>query len=290
MNNINFCERISNIAIKSILYEVAASPKPGLVDRDNPGAHKDMDFYTFLSSASVLSSYFYNCAWYGLHFKGEDYRGLLEEIRPIGKKAEEDMFRSTGGINTHKGVIFSGGIIAAAAASIHRQGKDLDLMAISDRVKQMSKGITSELKDIADKEDLTYGEKLFIKYGTKGIRGEVEGGFETIINFSYPVFKGLIEEKTHNINDILIQTLLHLMMHTEDSNILGRHDIDKLSFAKNSAKEALKLGGMFTKEGRGYIERLDKSFVEQNISPGGAADLLAITFMIYMIENGDIIC
>lgn len=289
MSEIEFCKKISNIAIKSILYEVSATPKPGLVDRANAGAHKDMNFYTFLSSASVLSSYFYNCTRSGLDFNGEDYTKLLENIRPIGKKAEEDMFNATGGINTHKGIIFSGGIIAAASGSIYRQGKELSLIKIIERVKQISRGITCELENIEDKKNLTYGEELFIKYESKGIRGEVEEGFKTMVNFSYPIFKTLIEEKTHNINDILIQTLLNLMVYTEDSNILGRHDMDKLDFAKNGAKEALKLGGIFTKQGKEYIENLDKTFIEKNISPGGSADLLAITFMVYMIENGDII-
>ncbi|MGO1468425.1 MAG: triphosphoribosyl-dephospho-CoA synthase CitG [Tissierella sp.] len=289
MDELKFCEKISNIAIKSILYEVSATPKPGLVDRKNDGAHKDMNFFTFLSSASVLSSYFYNCTYSGIIFKGEDYRQLLKEIRPIGRRAEKDMFHSTGGVNTHKGIIFSGGIIAAASGSIYKENKELNLKELIKRVKDISQGIARELEGVEGRESLTYGEKLFIKHGSKGIRGEVEGGFETIINYSYPIFQKLIEKNSYNINDILIQTLLNLMVYTEDSNILGRHSIEDLDFAKKGARQALKLGGIFTKEGKEYVESLDKIFIEKNISPGGSADLLAITFMFYMIENGDII-
>ncbi len=97
----------------------------------------------------------------------------------------------------------------------------------------------------------------------------------------------MIEEKTLNINDILIQSLYHLISNTEDSNILGRHGFKELEFAQASAREALKLGGILSREGRAYIEKLDKEFIEKNISPGGAADLLAVTLMLYMLENGD---
>ena len=58
MNNYDFCEFVSNIAIKSILFEVSASPKPGLVDRYNSGAHKDMDFFTFDKLLIVSKRFF----------------------------------------------------------------------------------------------------------------------------------------------------------------------------------------------------------------------------------------
>lgn len=287
MQKEDFCEMISAIAIKSILYEVAATPKPGLVDRDNAGAHSDMDFFTFLNSTSVLGPYFYKCALAGADFKDSDYSKLLIHIRPIGIEAEKSMFKATCGINTHKGIVFSAGIIGAAAGTLYEEERPLSLENIIDRVKSISHGISGELKEVDHKEKLTYGEKLFAKHKSKGIRGEVEEGFPTVLKYSYPIFKELMEEKTLNINDILIQTLYHLIENTEDSNILGRHGLAELEFAKTSAGEALKLGGILSQEGRDYIENLDREFIEKNISPGGAADLLAVTLMLYMLENGD---
>lgn len=287
MDKKEFCQRISNIAIKSILYEVAATPKPGLVDRNNSGSHSDMDFFTFIDSASVLASYFYKCALVGSDFKDKDFRSLLKDIRPIGIKAETDMFHSTRGINTHKGIIFSAGVIAAASGNLYSEGKNIELVEILDRTRKITYGITDELKYIEDKENLTYGEELFIRYKSKGIRGEVEEGFPTVLKYSYPILESLVEEKKHSINDILVQTLFHLMSNTEDSNVLGRHGLDELEFTRASARQGLELGGMFTQEGRDFIEELDSIFIEKNISPGGSADLLAVTLMLYMIENGD---
>lgn len=289
MNVIEFCNRITSIAMKSILYEVAATPKPGLVDRENPGAHGDMDFFTFLSSASVLGSYFYDCTKAGIEFNKKDYRELLVNIRPIGIKAEEDMFKATNGINTHKGMIFSQGIIAAAVGSLFRDNNKeyYAPIEIQNRVKEITKGITKELEESYNKENPTYGERLFIEYGIRGIRGEVESGFQTVLDHAYPILTSLILEKKHHTNDILVHTLVHLMAYTEDSNILGRHDIDMLYYAQKQARKSLDLGGYLTPEGKSFIDDMDKDFIEKNMSPGGAADLLAITIMFYLIENGD---
>lgn len=238
MSGSEFCNYVRNLAIKSILYEVATTPKPGLVDRRDSGAHDDMDFFTFLNSASVLSSYFEDCTEVGMEFKGTDYENLLGDIRPIGIKAEEDMFRVTKGINTHKGIIFSQGIIAAAVGSLYREncGKNQEIQSILKRVREMAKGITAELEEGHNKRVPTYGERLYIQHGIKGIRGEVESGFRTVLDYALPIFSELIRKDIYHINDILIQTLLHLMANTEDGNILGRHGIDTLYYSQDRAK------------------------------------------------------
>lgn len=283
---------MSDYAIKSMLYEVAASPKPGLVDRNNPGAHNDMDIFTFINSISVLGMYFYKCAEKGLTFLGDDYIGLMESLRPVGIEAEEDMFKATGGVNTHKGMIFSLGILSAAAASIHREKdqEEIGSIELSNRVKKMTRGISKELKDSYEKseKELTYGEYLYRKYNIRGIRGEVEDGFPTVIDLALPKFKKLFKENEGHINDILINTLLILMAETEDSNVLGRHGLDTLHYVQKKAKKALKLGGAFKDKGVEYIEKMDKDFIEKNISSGGAADLLSVSLMFYLIEGGEL--
>lgn len=284
-----FCKYISNMAVKSLLYEVSATPKPGLVDRNNSGAHKDMDFYTFIDSSLALFDYFYECAHIGCNFSNEDKTELLKEIRPTGIKAENDMFLATKGVNTHKGLIFSIGIICAAAGYIFRKERSQYISSgeICNLIKQITKGLTEELDKPKDMEALTYGERLYIKYGSKGIRGEVETGFKTVTDYSLPVMKDLMKEDIH-INHILIQVLLNLMTKAEDSNILGRHDMETLEFVRDKAKASLRHGGYLTPYGKIFVEEMDKYFIERNISPGGSADLLAITIMLNMLEDGNL--
>lgn len=288
MNNLEYCNYISKLSIKALLYEVAVTPKPGLVDRNNSGAHNDMDFFTFLDSSLTLGDYFNKCTNAGISFSGDDYSNLLKDIRPIGIQAEQDMYFSTFGVNTHKGLIFSMGIIAAAAGVHFNRFNSIYIESeeISKMVKLIAKDITLELMDIENKENLTYGEKLYYKYGVKGIRGEVEEGFETVLKYSLPVLKDLLDDSKH-INDILVQVLLHLIANTEDSNILGRHDQKTLNNAKEMATLALAKGGYLNPQGKQYIEEMDKYFIENNISPGGSADLIAVTIMLYFIEYGD---
>ncbi len=276
-----------------MLYEVTASPKPGLVDRENPGAHDDMDIFTFMDSIAALSGYYYDCAKKGLDFKGEDYISLMEALRPLGIEAEKEMFRATEGVNTHKGMIFSLGILAAGAASIYGEtGQEkINHKELARRVEEMTQGICRELEDCLDKpeEDLTYGEYLYKNYNMKGIRGEAESGFETVTDFALVTFKNQLKENKGQMNDILVQTLLILMAETEDSNVLGRHDIDTLYYVQERSKKALDLGGILTEEGLNYIREMDRDFIDRNISSGGAADLLSVTLMFYLIEEGDII-
>src|SRR5690554_5961831 len=99
------CQYISELAIKTMLFEVSTTPKPGLVDRSNSGAHKDMDFYTFMESSASLAHTFYQCALSGLEFKGKSLNELMNSLRPIGIEGEKRMYRATKGINTHKGLI-----------------------------------------------------------------------------------------------------------------------------------------------------------------------------------------
>jgi len=289
----NFCQKVSSLAIKSMLYEVSASPKPGLVDRVNQGAHNDMDFFTFMDSISVLFPYYEKCTKIALDFKENDYTLLMDSLRDVGIEAENNMFNATKNINTHKGMIFSLGILSAALGSLKKDynRNSFTRYEIQDRVKKMTKGITNELLQSKNKDynDLTYGERLYRDYNISGIRGEAESGYKTVIDIALPEFERLYNKYgDKDINNILIQTLVFLMSETEDSNILGRHDIEALKYVKNKSKIAIDIGGIYTKEGKEYIEKLDKEFIRLNISSGGAADLLAVTLFIFLVEEGEL--
>lgn len=289
MNHNEFSNYISNLIIKSMLYEVSTTPKPGLVDRNNSGAHKDMDFFTFINSSVVCHDYFYNCVKAGLDFEDPDFRKLLILIRPFGIKAEETMFQATDNINTHKGLIFSFGIMAAAVGSLYKENNQLyfDPNIVCERVKMISCGITSEITDSSLNKNKTYGEKLYNKYKTTCIRGEVESGFETVRKYSLPILEELLVKNKYHINDICVQVLLHLIVHTQDCNVLGRHNKKTLKYSQNYAKKILNQGGYLSVIGKIDIIDMDGDFIQKNISPGGAADLLAISLMLFFLKNGD---
>ncbi|MDK2809969.1 MAG: triphosphoribosyl-dephospho-CoA synthase [Petroclostridium sp.] len=286
--NFDICEQISQYAVESLLYEVSATPKPGLVDRRNAGAHKDMDYFTFMSSTAALAHYFYKSAVLGAEAAQKDPADLFNNLRALGIEAEKRMFEATGGVNTHKGLVFSLGIICAAAASCYfeNNGSKLDCEIISSKIIKMTRGLSErELTASQNKEKMTYGEKIYKKYGIKGIRGEAESGYSTVLSTSLPVMRELVNSRAADINDILVQVLLYLMTVSEDTNVIARHDLCILEYVKEYARRALSLGGIFTEEGRKIIYEMDEDFIKKNISPGGSADLLAVTVMFYLLES-----
>ncbi|TQR98360.1 triphosphoribosyl-dephospho-CoA synthase CitG [Paenibacillus ottowii] len=282
-------ESLAQQAVLALLTEVSASPKPGLVDRLDRGAHKDMDFFTFMSSAASLSGYFERCAKAGDSFHGQDLRILFENLRPLGQEAERAMFAATGGVNTHKGLIFSLGIICAAAAyccTTRAIVSRLDEQVICKTIAQMTKGLCArELASLKKSTGLTVGERLYKEWGMMGIRGEVEAGFPTVRAYALPIYRKLNSSQCYHVNDICVQTLLQLMVVNEDTNIVGRHDREMLAYVQQYAKQVLEAGGILSERGVAMIHQMNDDFVQQNVSPGGSADLLAVTIMLESLKG-----
>ncbi|MCG8569606.1 MAG: triphosphoribosyl-dephospho-CoA synthase CitG [Spirochaetes bacterium] len=283
---------IGDTAQKAMLFELSASPKPGLIDRFNNGAHQDMDFFTFICSSVSLSRYFLSTAELGIKFTGTNLTDLLSEVRSIGKTAEKKMFLATRGINTHKGQIFSLGVLTAAAgyARMNNQDYAFHSETICGIAAMMCDNIIQDdLESLncsnLNHKTLTYGEKLYLQSGITGIRGEAKSGFASVRKSALPFFKAKMSKTPHLINNHLIQALLYLMATVEDSNVVSRGGISNLQFMKNISFKALNEGGIYTDQGKKRILDMDRIFTERNISPGGCADLLAVMLFLYFLEQ-----
>ena len=277
-------DHLGALALQAMLFEVSATPKPGLVDRNNCGAHKDMDFFTFMSSAAALRSSFDEFANAGFMYSGE-LGHLLEVLRPIGIAAEQRMFKLTKGVNTHKGMIFSLGVLVAVAGYLKGYGEQLTKDKLCDAVAVVCHDITKrDYAKLKDKAELTKGEAMYLKYGVTGVRGELEKGFPSVRTISLPIYEKLCE-KGYSVNDALVGALLALLAEAGDTNVLGRHDMETLEYVKRSAKNVLKVGGVETELGRKMLLQLDNDFIVRYISPGGSADLIAITYFIYEVTK-----
>jgi triphosphoribosyl-dephospho-CoA synthase len=273
-------EEISSTALEAMLHEVSVTPKPGLVDRNNSGAHRDMDFFTFISSASVIQPYFRKMALEGSSFSSDDFTLLLKKIRPIGIEAEKQMFKATSNVNTHKGLIFSLGILSCASAYLLSQGEKSSAENICRIGSLMCRDIVQN--ELQTCENLhTSGERLYRKDGVRGIRGEAESGFPSVLEQSLPYLR----DSAGPWNQRLINTLLHLMSTVEDSNILARHNKETLESVQSQTREVLAMGGASDERGLEILRQMDLNFIEKNISPGGSADLLAVTIFLYKMET-----
>ena len=166
----------------ALLAEVWASPKPGLVDRENTGAHKDMTYQNFVDSAHALQHCFTRCAQAGQQHS-DDLKQLAARLRSIGLAGEAAMYQATGGVNTHKGAIFSLGILCAAAAavSLHQMNDAQTLKSLQSAAASIAASLLAE-----DAAEQTNGKRVLQETGAGGIRGEACSGFDTAFSVGLP--------------------------------------------------------------------------------------------------------
>ena len=274
-------QKVGQYLTQAILLEVSTHPKPGLVTRLSNGAHKDMSIFTFMMSSAVLSK-----AFNDLQDIGQAHRGTLAELfcklRSYGVGAEAELLRVTKGVNTQRGILFAGGIVSAVSGYAMNMGLSRD--ALLPMIKEMAAGLVArELKNL-NHAAMTAGEKLYYKYGITGIRGEVENGFPSVVNYGLPALEDAFD-KGATINDALVHALISLMTVVEDSNVIWRTDYDTLLEVQRIAKNILSLGSVFTEKGRMAIAETERYFLQRRISPGGSADLLSVTITLYLLEH-----
>jgi len=269
-------QSIGEIAAKSLLFEVCTTPKPGLVDRQNSGSHKDMDIFTFMASTAVLQPYFEDCAAAGLQTAQQDAAETFEKIRFLGKQAEQKMLRATGGVNTHKGAIFTLGLLCAAAG---RCSANVTPDTVCSQVAAMTRGLTKA--DMTRSDGKTAGQQLYRKYGIAGVRGLAEEGFPVLLKVGLPVLKeGLARELS--LEEAGSVVLLHLMCAVTDTNLIARSDLRTQQYI---CDEVSMLLGKTPFPDETVLRKIDAGFIERNLSPGGSADLLAATYFLYFMEK-----
>lgn len=280
---------IAEFAHTAMLMEAGASPKPGLVCPDHNGAHNDMDYPLFVVSANSLKPYLLECASTGSATWNDDPQNVFSLLRAAGVRAEHAMFAATNGVNTHKGMIFTMGLITAAAGRVVAKGDAPVPEAVANEAASFVAGIVARdllpLKEKVPERKLTAGEKLYLEHGIPGIRHEAESAFPSAVA-AFRYLRSLLPSLP--FEKALPQTLLYLVATTDDTNIVWRGGLPGLAFARETARAALDKGGLGTSVGEKYIYALREEFVLRNLSPGGSADLLAVAaFFNLLHETGE---
>lgn len=273
-------EQIGAWAVQSLLEEASTTPKPGLVDARNCGSHRDMDISTFRASAAALGTYFVRCAEIGIQTAQEPPESTFAALRPAGRVAEQTMYRATGGVNTHKGAVFTLGILCGAAGRLWQTGSGREPERIFREVADMTRQAMAAALDQGG--DDTAGQRLYASRGVRGIRGEVAKGLPSVERIGLPVYSALRREgKTQN--DAGAVALLHLIAQVEDTNMLSRGGAKGAAAGAAWAARLIENGAVPTKE---QIEALDERFIRENLSPGGCADLLAAVYFVEKLTPG----
>ncbi len=270
---------IAHLATRALHAELDTTPKPGLVDKDNSGAHRDMDHALMSRSIRAIHPYFVRLALLGFAADMPNH----DDIVKTGIEAERAMFEATNGVNTYKGALFSMGLAVVAAAGKAWQGYSITPQALSAAISKLAfafpdtKGTHgSKAKQTAASETATF----------KGALDNAREGYPMLFNDWLPFYANLSKNgEPHALH----LTLLRIMCDLDDTNIVYRTSLAMMKQVKEESRSVLSRWSGAT-HGTPQADAgtnldtilgdMNRSFVQRNISPGGSADMLSLVVFI----------
>ena len=268
---------IGNLCVNALQEEALTTPKPGLVDRNNNGSHRDMTLSLLMKSADSLRHYFTECFAVGRAYSSGSPGVMFPVLREAGIRAERVMLEATCGVNTHKGAVFHFGLLCGSAGYLYRGVRQYSIDELCSIVQSVCADALAEyLKSLPERTELTHGEAQYIKSGITGARGEATSGYRSVRTYGLPVFERVLAG-TGDREQAGVQALLSLIAHTEDTNMMHRGGWKTAGEIASALRERLQAGEPVREE----ILALDEQFIRLNLSPGGSADLLGVTYLLH---------
>jgi len=281
------CTLLAALARQALIAEAELTPKPGLVDRRGPGAHTDLSLALMRRSAFAIEPFIRLMAFQSMNELPNPR--LRATLAATGRAAENAMLKLTNDSNTHKGAIWTLGLLAAAAAV----GRD-ELPLIRDRDDATPKlnanniartaGLIASFEDPHQSSCISHGQIVAQKFGVTGARGEAMSGFPHIIEIGLPMLRARRRDQAPE-SIARLDALLGIMAQLDDTCLLYRGGEPGLQAAKQGAAAVLDAGGAGSSPGQKVLFVLDKELLELGVSPGGSADLLAGTLFLDAIER-----
>jgi triphosphoribosyl-dephospho-CoA synthase len=272
-------ELIAKQAVLALLRELAAWPKPGLVSHVDSGSHQDMDAAMMKASAESLGPFFAELARAG------ENGAEMARLRAIGLRAEAAMLAVTGGVNTHRGAIFGIGLLCAAAGAVCEKspaGAAVAPVRLGDVVmRRWAMEIRRGPIPL-----FSHGAQALRRYGAGGARAEAADGFRSIYEVGMPALRQGRSLVPDDPDAPAVQTCFALIAAVCDTNLLHRGGADGMRFASEAAASFLSQGGVGAQDWRARAADVHVAFVARRLSPGGCADLLAMTLFVDALESG----
>jgi triphosphoribosyl-dephospho-CoA synthase len=265
--------RIGDLAAVSLLLEVETWPKPGLVSHVDRGSHVDMDAGTLRASAEALRPFFVALAGAG--------SAEMDELRGLGLSAERAMMAATGGVNTHRGAIFGMGLLCAAAGALHEAGRDCPPGSFGTFVcRRWGRAILSGPITLQ-----SHGSEALRRFGAGGARAQAAAGFPDVYEVGLPALRSGRLMAPGDENAARVQACFALIATLEDTNLLHRSGESGLRFARCAARNFLARGGVGQPNWQSQALEIHRQFIARWLSPGGCADLLAMSLLVDALET-----
>jgi triphosphoribosyl-dephospho-CoA synthase len=244
---------LANLAVRALIEEAELTPKPALVDRRGSGAHTDLTLQLMRCSACALRPGFELMAL--ASFRQIPHQSLREELGAIGRRAEQSMLQATGGANTHRGAIWSLGLLVSAAA-MGANSPD----AAAYRASQLA-----ELPDWSAPKQQSNGSRVIQSYRVPGARGEAQAGFPHVLTIGLPILHRSRQQGSSETRARL-DALLAIMASLDDTCLLHRGGWAALNTAQTGAAAVFAAGGTATVQGWGLLERLCETRHQQKLT------------------------
>ena len=259
---------IAHLATDALRAELYTTPKPGLVDRNDNGAHKDMNLALMDKSIDALHPFMVRLALYGNtcgeHFELPD----AQEVRQIGIEAEKGMLNATGGVNTHRGALFAMGLTVMAAAWCMARDGMVNSKQLRELINQVADGFTPTTG--------THGNNAVNAHRVTGALDLAKAGYPQLYNEWLPAYR---EWLASDATTACHRLLLLIMSQLDDTNVIHRVGYEQAQQVKQEARALLDNYSM------AGIEQMNRDYIARNISPGGSADMVALTLFNHAILN-----
>ena len=259
--------RLARLAVRSLYAELVLYPKPGLVSLRDNGAHSDMNAESFLRSLFSLRSYFFDIAVAGMRSAN------IGELRRLGLAAEARMLRATRGVNTHRGAIFTLGLMTASTGLAWSQGRAPTDATLRDLIATYWRRELLAVPAPATAVP-THGQQMAARYGATGARGEAIRGFPAVFEVALPALRYAMTRGA-DAKCAHLHAFFALLAHVDDTNVLYRGGREAALRLKRGAAEFMAAGSVFAAGWDERAENLHRRTSIQGLSPGGCADLLA---------------
>ena len=258
---------MADLAERALRMELDAPLKPGLVGPDSNGAHGDMDYALMRRSIAAIRPYFSRMA----------LAGSADELRQLGIDAEKAMLKATGGVNGHRGAIFALGL------AVHVFGRRMEFV---DNKRVMQKYLAQTTRVLLDNSPadnklhstaLSHGETAVQQYGVKGARAMALDGYKDLFAFWLPYFHGIRKQPF-----ALQRTLVCLIASLDDTCLIHRVGYERSGLLRGEASEIFDeiAHGTDYEKTESLLKGLCARYAAEGASPGGAADMLALTVFI----------
>jgi triphosphoribosyl-dephospho-CoA synthase len=284
------------LAKQALIAEAELTPKPGLVDRRGSGAHSDLSLALMRRSAFAIEPFIRRMALQS--FNERPSARLRGTLAATGRAAENAMLRATNGSNTHKGSIWTLGLLAAAAAASQ---SNLDAGSIArtagliasfedpnrEWTRRRPSALAGRLRINTNRDRLqlpSHGQIVAQRFGVTGARGEAVNGFPHIVELGLPMLRA--RRKADAPEQIArLDALMSIMAQLDDTCLLYRGGQRALQVAQQGAGAVIDAGGTGSVRGQKCLFALDHRLLDLGVSPGGSADLLAGTLFLDAIER-----